>query len=307
MPRPTPPDERVIARRRQVGDRIRRVREHLNLTQQDVCGPSGIDIATYSRIENGHSSPVLDTLIRIADAMGVELDELTNLLRRLFKVRDVLLKVNLAYIESAAQDDRYRTAPPFRLQGSYRNMARLAPQVTPLMQDGELDALLRDHYRGEAQTLTTGAEENLLQLAHLIGRPTLDEAARWAEISDSFQRQRKLGGADDDPSVRVTRGLLDISRGVDALAQQQRSQLDTQTAALQALRESTQALNTHSDSAQEQRMVDALLSLSVTYRQLIMPLVRAIETRMGVDAKAHQEVEKLEHMIDGLRKDPKKS
>ncbi|MEU9597193.1 helix-turn-helix transcriptional regulator [Streptomyces sp. NPDC048109] len=78
MPRPTPPDEPVIARRRQVGERIRRVREHLNLTQLDVCGRSGIDVATYSRIENGHSSPILDTLIRIANAMGVELDELTR-------------------------------------------------------------------------------------------------------------------------------------------------------------------------------------------------------------------------------------
>lgn len=78
MPRPTPPDDRVIARRRQVGERIRHVREHLNLSQQDVCGRSGIDVATYSRIEQGHSSPLLDTLIRIADAMGVELDELTR-------------------------------------------------------------------------------------------------------------------------------------------------------------------------------------------------------------------------------------
>ncbi|MFF9129104.1 helix-turn-helix domain-containing protein [Streptomyces sp. NPDC014806] len=73
MPRPTPPDDRVIARRRQVGEQIRRVREHHNLTQHDVCGRSGIDIATYSRIEQGHSSPKLDTLIRIADAIGCEL------------------------------------------------------------------------------------------------------------------------------------------------------------------------------------------------------------------------------------------
>ena len=78
MPRPTPPDERVLARRRQVGDRIRRLREHLNLTQTDVCGRSGIDIATYSRIEQGHSSPLLNTLIRIADAMGVDLAELVR-------------------------------------------------------------------------------------------------------------------------------------------------------------------------------------------------------------------------------------
>lgn len=78
MPRPTPPDERVLARRRQVGEQIRRVREARNLSQPDVCGRSGIDVATYSRIERGHSSPLLDTLIRIADAIGVDLVELVR-------------------------------------------------------------------------------------------------------------------------------------------------------------------------------------------------------------------------------------
>lgn len=78
MSRPTPPDARVLARRRQVGEQIRRVREAHNLSQPDVCGRSGIDVATYSRIERGHSSPLLDTLIRIADAMGVDLAELVR-------------------------------------------------------------------------------------------------------------------------------------------------------------------------------------------------------------------------------------
>ncbi|MFF9123140.1 helix-turn-helix domain-containing protein [Streptomyces sp. NPDC014889] len=76
--RPTPPDERVLARRRLVGEQIRRVRKAHALTQHDVCGRSGIDIATYSRIEQGHSSPLLDTLIRIADAIGVDLAELVR-------------------------------------------------------------------------------------------------------------------------------------------------------------------------------------------------------------------------------------
>lgn len=78
MSRPTPPDDRVIARRRSVGVQIRRVRERNNLSQHDVCGRSGIDVATYSRIEQGHSSPKLDTLIRIADAIGVDLAELVR-------------------------------------------------------------------------------------------------------------------------------------------------------------------------------------------------------------------------------------
>ncbi|MGW1799190.1 helix-turn-helix domain-containing protein [Streptomyces sp. NPDC001984] len=76
MPRPTPPDERVLARRRAVGAQIRRLCEHHNLSQHDVCGRSGIDVATYSRIEQGHSLPLLDTLIRIADAIGGRLEEL---------------------------------------------------------------------------------------------------------------------------------------------------------------------------------------------------------------------------------------
>lgn len=74
--RPTPPDDRVLARRRQVGDQIRRVRERHDLTQLDVCGRSGIDVASYSRIEQGHASPRLDTLIRIADAIDVPLADL---------------------------------------------------------------------------------------------------------------------------------------------------------------------------------------------------------------------------------------
>jgi hypothetical protein len=53
-----------------------------------------------------------------------------QLLQRLFRARDLLLKVNLAYIESAAQRDSYRTEPPFKLQGSYRNMTKLAAKIT---------------------------------------------------------------------------------------------------------------------------------------------------------------------------------
>ncbi|PZT69282.1 transcriptional regulator [Streptomyces sp. SW4] len=79
MPRPTPPDERAIARRRQVGERIRHVREQHNMPQREVCERFGIDIATCSRIEQGHTSALLDTLIRIADAIGTEVHELTRI------------------------------------------------------------------------------------------------------------------------------------------------------------------------------------------------------------------------------------
>ncbi|MDR1934401.1 MAG: DNA repair ATPase [Candidatus Accumulibacter sp.] len=148
----------------------------------------------------------------------VELNELVALMQRLFRARDLLLKVNLAYIESAAQQDAYRTEPPFKLQGSYRNMAKLAARVTPLMDEGELDALLRDHYRGEAQTLTTGAEENLLKLALLLGSQTEEEQRRWQDICGEYVRRKKLGGSDDaDGTHKIASTLLDVSRAVDEL------------------------------------------------------------------------------------------
>jgi transcriptional regulator with XRE-family HTH domain len=78
VPRPTPPEDWVLDARRAVGDQIRRVREHHNLSQVDVCGRSGVDVATYSRIEQGHSSPKLDTLLRIARAIGVPVSELMH-------------------------------------------------------------------------------------------------------------------------------------------------------------------------------------------------------------------------------------
>jgi len=72
------PRDRVIARRRAIGERIRAVRLHANLTQETVSLRSGIGLASYNRIEQGHASPMLDSLIRIADAIGVPLSDLVR-------------------------------------------------------------------------------------------------------------------------------------------------------------------------------------------------------------------------------------
>lgn len=62
-----------------VGEQIRRVRDRLKVLQRELHIRTGIDIAVLSRIEMGHSSPKIDTLIRIADATVVELEELVRL------------------------------------------------------------------------------------------------------------------------------------------------------------------------------------------------------------------------------------
>lgn len=72
------PDKRVHSRRRAIAEHIRSARLHANLSQEQVALRAGIRIATYSNIEQGHSSPRLDTLIRIADAIGVPLAQLVH-------------------------------------------------------------------------------------------------------------------------------------------------------------------------------------------------------------------------------------
>ncbi|PWS43740.1 DNA repair ATPase [Streptomyces sp. ZEA17I] len=138
---------------------------------------------------------------------AVELDAVLAVLRHLLTARDTVLAVNAAYIASAAQTDATRTEPPFRLQGSYRNMNKIAERIVPVMNGAELSAVVDDHYAGEAQTLTTGAEANLLKLAALRGTLTAEQAGRWAAITSSYVRTQALGGPDGDPMTRAVAAL----------------------------------------------------------------------------------------------------
>ncbi len=141
-----------------------------------------------------------------------ELGDMASTMERLLVVQKVLLSVNQQYIASASMSDDNRTEPPFQLQGSYRNMARLAEKVLPVMNREEIENLIDDHYRGEAQTLTTGTESNLLKLAELRGTLTTEDADRWNEIKETFARVQRRGGSDSDPMFLVAESLNDIGQ-----------------------------------------------------------------------------------------------
>ncbi len=148
---------------------------------------------------------------------AAEINEITTTLERLMQVRDVVYRVNQQYIASAAQAEQYRTEPAFKLQGSYRNMNKLVEKISPVMNAAELQQLVADHYTGEAQLLTTGAEENLLKLAEL--RAVMDETmtARWTQIKRDFMRNKAMGAGDADVGQRVVAQLNDLVEGVRAL------------------------------------------------------------------------------------------
>ncbi|MEM7601207.1 MAG: DNA repair ATPase, partial [Verrucomicrobiota bacterium] len=107
-----------------------------------------------------------------------EIDEMVSVMRKLMRVRDTILRVNLEYIRSAAMEDAYRTEPPFRLQGSYRNMNRIAEKILPIMTDAEVESVIVEHYENESQTLTTGAESNLLRFREMEGTLSEEDAER---------------------------------------------------------------------------------------------------------------------------------
>jgi hypothetical protein len=185
-----------------------------NPTLAPLSGRDPKDVHLLIRMSMGEDIPQGDLSHPYSAS---ELTDITKVLRHLYAVQQLLLKVNQQYITSAAQEDAYRTEPPFQLQGSYRNMNKLAEKVVPVMNAEELARLLTDHYVGEAQTLTTGAEHNLLKLAELRGRLTDDQRVRWEDIRANFRRRQRLGGAEDDPAVRVVSQLGDIGDRLDGI------------------------------------------------------------------------------------------
>ena len=65
-------------KRIEMGERIKKCRAILNLTQEQAAELLSVAYSSYSKIENGFQSPSLDLLIRIADLYSVKLDYLVH-------------------------------------------------------------------------------------------------------------------------------------------------------------------------------------------------------------------------------------
>lgn len=185
--------------------------------------------AALSRLASRSQKDVL-MLIRVAETGSrdgadfegnytpAEIEEMLAVTKHLLAVRDTILRVNLQYIASAAQEDAYRTEPPFKLQGSYRNMNRIAEKVLPLMTPEEVRQIIVDHYRSESQNLTTAAEANLLKFYEMEGLLDETQAARWDQIKKEFNKRKLMGaGGDNDPVGRVVAQLTQFNDGLEAI------------------------------------------------------------------------------------------
>lgn len=147
-----------------------------------------------------------------------EISDFRKVLENTLKVRDVVLKVNKQYISSAAMSDDYRNEPNFKLQGSYRNMNKLITQIQPILKEEEVTQMVLNHYQNESQTLTTGAEANMLKLKELMNIISESETERWNEIKKTFMKNKTIKGlGENDRMTQIVALLAQFSEGLDGI------------------------------------------------------------------------------------------
>ncbi len=175
-----------------------------------LAGRSHKDVHAIIKMAETNSSEGIDFE---ANHSPEEISEYVAVMKKLLEIRDVILTVNTEYIRSAAQSDEYRTEPPFKLQGSYRDMNKIVEKVVPIMNDQELETLIFSHYESESQTLTSGAEANLLKFKALINKMTKEEEQRWGEILEKFmEMQKRAGFGDNNQTAEVIVQMETISQ-----------------------------------------------------------------------------------------------
>ncbi len=59
--------------------RVREIRERRGLTQRALSIAADLDVGTVHRIEKGKHNPTISVAVRLAEALGVSLDELVVL------------------------------------------------------------------------------------------------------------------------------------------------------------------------------------------------------------------------------------
>ncbi|XZE35516.1 DNA repair ATPase [Pirellulaceae bacterium SH501] len=209
-----------------LGEIIGDSQEAFEMSYLENCLTSNPVLQPLARASNQDQRALIQAALRgTTDGIDLEanlsvddLREMTNVLAKLHRIRDVVLTMNREYIRSAAQSDDYRTEPPFKLQGSYRNMNRIAEKVVPVMNDDELNRLILSSYEQDAQTLSRDGESNMLKFKELLGILSEKEQLRWKEICRTFAQKTKLKGlSDDQATAQVISSILGIQNGLDQI------------------------------------------------------------------------------------------
>jgi len=210
-----------------LGEIIGDSQEAFEWSYLENCLTSNSVLQPLSRASNADQRSLIGAAIRGGQPDGITLEsnlsvdqvsEILAVLTKLVKVRDIVLAVNREYIKSAAQSDDYRTEPPFKLQGSYRNMNRIAEKIVPVMNEAELQSLIISSYQQDSQTLSRDGESNMLKFGELLGTLTEDQKTRWDSIKYTFaERSRLRGLSGEDSTSQVLGSLMGLRDGLESI------------------------------------------------------------------------------------------
>ena len=260
------------------------------------------DVYRFVRLAQGETVAATDFSHVYSTA---EAEEITRVLERLFRVQDTILKVNQEYIRSAAMEDKYRTEPAFKLQGSYRNMNKLAEKIVPVMDAAEIDALIDDHYVGEAQLLTTGAEHNLLKLKSLTGTLSPDETKRWTSILEDFARVKSMGGDDADAGTQIASQLAAVTANLDHIndALSGGESVDRIEEVLVSLRQVISDAQVQVQVVNQPSAVveSAISNMANSIETTFMPVVAAMNKKIDLDLNILRRVNELSEGLEGFK------
>jgi ATPase family associated with various cellular activities (AAA)./ATPase involved in DNA repair. len=285
-----------------------------SLTSNSVLAPlAARDMADVYRLVDMAQGKSVATTDLSHQYSGAEINEIIDVLRKMFVIQDVILKINQQYIASAAQDDKYRVEPAFKLQGSYRNMNKMAEKISAVMNQQELMQMISDHYLGEAQLLTTGAEANLLKLAELRGNITAEQDQRWQQIKTDFLRNKAMGGDDTDVGGKVVTQLVDLSNGIQALSiaatklvsNNHKNNtgdilapiLDKLTSAIKMTKPAVKVINEPVPGLDK-----VLAILANTIEHTIAPLVRTMDKKLEIDLRTHDKMMEISKQLRSMEK-----
>ncbi len=293
------------------------------LTSNPVLAPLATremeDVYKLIRLAKGEEVATTDLSHQYS---GAEINEICDVLRKLFLVQEIVLKINQQYIASAAQNDKYRVEPPFKLQGSYRNMNKMAEKVNSIMNEQEIQQMIDDHYLGEAQLLTTGTEDNLLKLAELRGVLTDAQSQRWQQIKADFLRNKAVGGDDQDVGGKVVTQLVDLVGSVERLGEglknanaqetteKDREDRDTTSTVqlsndtLKHIHQILQASQANIEVVNEPVPgIDKMLkALADTMENSIFPLIRTMDKKLEIDLRIHDKMDEVSSQLRSLEK-----
>ncbi len=290
-----------------------------SLTSNQILAPLATremgDVYKFLDMVNGVTVASTDLTHQYSPA---EIKEIVDVLQKMKEIQVVVWKVNQAYIAASAQDNKYRTEPIFKLQGSYRNMNKMAEKLSAIMSDEELIRLVDDHYQGESQLLTNGSEANLLKLAELRDCMSEDQARRWSQIKSDFMRNKAMGGDDADTGAKIVVQLNDLVGGINAWRDSiDKSRIETSEVKIResnstrnennkALSEIARAIdqlvdniNTsshddsqgHADTISSNRLADVL-------ENTLQPLVQIMNGKLDLDLGTHKNMSEINRKLD---------